>query len=126
MGKIYVFEEPLIHVHDDLSPWAGMDVKLDDKRQLIVEMTYNDYDDVYNPYFGYEKRIIVTPKGTEILIGKLNTTLTKLTRTFSREFNGTSTESWSVREVFELFSEIRNYLECLNIHYSIKTEYKYR
>ncbi len=125
MGKIYVFEEPLVHVHDDLSPWAAMDVKLDDKRQFVVEMTYEDYDD-YNPYYGFSKRIILTPKGTGILIGKLNTTLTKLTKAFSREFNGTHIDSWSVRDVFGLFNEIMNYLECLNIHYRIETEYKYR
>ncbi len=125
MGKIYVFEEPLMHVHDDLSPWVGLDVKLDDRRQLVVEMTYEDYDD-YNPYYGYDKRIIVTPKGTEILIKRLNTTLTKLTKAFSREFNGTSAESWKVREVFDLYYEIRNYLKCLNVHYRIETEYKYR
>ncbi len=126
MGKIYVFEEPLVRLHDDLSPWAGMDVKLDDKRQLVVEMTYEDYDDVYNPYCGFAKRIIVTPKGTEILIGRLNTTLTKLTKAFRIEFGGSYAESWNVREVFDLYNEIRNYLECLNVHYRVQTEYKYR
>ncbi len=126
MGKIYVFEEPLVRLHDDPSPWAGMDVKLDDKRQLVVEMTYEDYDDVYNPYYGFHKRIIVTPKGTEIFIGKLNTTLTKLTKAFRKEFGGSYAESWRVSEVFDLYNEIRNYLECLNVHYRIQTEYKYR
>ncbi len=127
MGKIYVFEELLVLVHDDLSPWAAMDVKLDDKRRLVVEMTYEDYDDGYNPYYGYDRRIIVTPKGTEALIKRLNTTLTKLTKAFRREFAGNHmAESRNVREVFDIFNEIRNYLECLNIHYRIENEYKYR
>ncbi len=125
MGRIYVFEEPLIHVHDDLRPWAAMNVKLDDRRQLVVGMTYEDYDE-YNPHYGYEKSIIVTPEGTEKLIRKLNTTLTKLTKAFSREFRGTYADSWSVGEVFDLYYEIRNYLECLNVRYRIRTEYKYR
>ncbi len=126
MGRIYVFEEPLIHLHDDLSPWASMNVALDDRRQLVVGMTYENYDDEYNPYYGYVKKITVTPKGTEILIGKLNTTLTGLTKAFRREFGGSHAESWSIREVFDLLNEIRNYLECLNVRYRIDTEYKYR
>ncbi len=126
MGKIYVFEEPLMYVHDDLSPWASIHVKMDEKRQLIVELKYEDYNDEYNPYHGFEKRIIVTPKGTEILISKLKTTLTKLTKAFSREFRGNYRESWNVREVFDIYNEIRNYLECLNVHYRTQTEYLYR
>ncbi len=125
MGRIYVFEEPLVHVHDDLSPWASMNVKLDDRRQLVVEMTYEN-NDGYHPYYGFDKKLIVTPRGTGILIDRMDTTLTKLTKAFRDEFGGTSEESWSVSEVFELFNEIRNYLECLNVHYRIKTEYKYR
>lgn len=103
-----------------------MDVKLDDKRQLVVEMTYEDYGNTYNPYYGFDKRIIVTPKGTGILTGKLNTTLARLTKAFRWEFGGSYAESWSINEVFDLYNEIRNYLECLNVHYHIQTEYKYR
>ncbi len=112
-----VFEETIIHVHYDLDPWAVMSVGLNDNRQLVVEMTY-DRMESDSPRLRYDKRIIVSQVGTDKLIDCLHTTLTRLPVAFADEF-GTSGESWSVSEVFDIFNEILNYLSCLKIHFEI-------
>ncbi len=123
MSRIMVFEESIIYVHDDYDPWASLFVGLDDKRQLIVEMSYESLGGGYDPRYGYKKRIVVNPAGTDVLIDKLNTTLTKLPRTFRDEF-GNGHDEWEakVSEVFDTFNEIRNYLEALNVRYEVERE----
>ncbi len=125
MSRIFVFEENIIYVHDDYDPWASLSVGLDDRRQLVVEMSYESLGGGYDPRHGYRKRIIVNPAGTEVLIDRLNTTLTRLPKAFRREFSSGHDE-WDAKvpEVIDTFNEIRNYLESLNVRYDIEREDK--
>ncbi len=117
-----ILEENIIHVHEDLDPWGSMGVGFDDKRQLVVEMSYSNLSDRFDRRVEYDKRIIISRKGTEKLIDRLNTTLLGLPKEFADEFAyyEEDEDSWNVREVFEIFNEILNYLSCLNIHFRIE------
>ncbi len=120
------FQESIIIVHDDLDPWAEMGVGLDDERQLVVEMSYDRAErDLRDTRFSFWKRIIISRRGTERLLHQLKTSLTKLPKTFADEFAyyEEGEESWNAEEVFDIFNEILNYLECLNIRYRIEKEY---
>ncbi len=120
------FPASIIIVHDDLDPWAALGVGLDDKRQLVVEMSYDRAErDLRDTRFSFKKRIIISPRGTERLVRQLRTTLTKLPAAFADEFAyyEEGEESWNEQEVFDIYNEILNYLECLNIRYRIEKEY---
>ncbi len=124
--KGLVLEESIIWVHDDLDPWAAMSVGFNADRQLVVRMAYDRSSDIYLSKQRYEKSIIIDKRGTEKLIDKLGTSLTGLTKDFADEFAyyEEDEESWNVSEVFEIFNEILNYLECLNIRYRIEKTYE--
>ncbi len=120
------FPATIIIVHDDLDPWAEMGVGLDEKRQLVIEMSYERAErDFRDTRFSLGKRIVISQKGTERLIRQLKTSLTKLPTAFADEFAyyEEGEESWDVQEVFDIYNEILNYLECLNIRYRTEKEY---
>ncbi len=119
-----ILNESIIHVHDDLDPWGSMSVGYDNNRQLVVIMSYCNLCGRFDRRVSYTKRIIISARGTEKLIDRLNTSLLKLPKEFADEFAyyEEDEESWNVSEVFDIFNEILNYLECLNIRYRIVKE----
>ncbi len=127
MYKGLIFEQPLIRVHDDLVPWAAMSVGLDDKRQFIIEMSYSSYGGDF-PEYAFTKQIVVNPQGTEKLMDQFNKGIMSLPKAFAQEFSSyncsAGEESWDEREVFDMYHEILNYLEGLNIRYRIEKDYR--
>ncbi len=122
--KNLLFEESIIYVHDDLDPWACMSVGLDENRQLVIMMSYSSRGSS-SPDLSYDKLLTISDRGTQKLISRLHTSLTRLPKAFADEFAyyDEGVESWNFREVFDIFNEIQNYLSCLNIRYRIRKDY---
>ncbi len=126
MSESLVFEEPIIYLHDDLDPWAGLTVGFNDDKMLVVELSFDRYEE----YRGraaehWCKHVIIDQKGIDTLLYRMHVPLTKLPMTIAREF-GEEGESWSVSDVLDTFNAILSYLERQNIHFRIEKEYEKR
>ncbi len=121
-----IFGETIIRVHDDLDPWASLAVGFDDECQLIIEMAYERLErSREDRRFGFVKNIIINSRGIEKLIDRLNTSLTGLPLAIADEFAyyEEGEESWDNQEVFDIYNEMLNYLECLGIRYRLEKTY---
>ncbi len=126
MEKFFL-EEAIVWVHDDLEPWASLNVGFNENKDFVVELTFEGMEGNSSQQH-YRKQIIIDRSGIDNLVDRLHTPLMKLPKTFAKKFEYDSGEEcrfecWDIKVVFDIYYDILNYLSMLNVYYKIETYY---